>query len=148
MTQSGAVLPAVDGKCLCGAVRVRLEAPRRGISLCHCDMCLRWGGGPYAGVSAERFAVEGEEHIATYRSSKWAERAFCTACGSHLWFHFRPGDHRSFLAGLFDLPAGFAIEEQIFVDEKPAWYALDPDGERKTGAQVIAEAKAAGYDFG
>ena len=61
---------------------------------------------------------------------------------------FRPGDHRSFLAGLFDLPAGFAIEEQIFVDEKPAWYALDPDGERKTGAQVIAEAKAAGYDFG
>ena len=117
MAEDAGKTGAVTGQCLCGAVRVRLEAPRHGISLCHCDMCLRWGGGPYAGVSAEAFAVEGEEQVASYRSSEWAERAFYRQCGCHLWFHFLPGDHRSFLAGLFDLPDAFTIEEQIFVDE-------------------------------
>lgn len=109
-------------------------------------MCRRWGG-PFAGFGAESFAIEGDEQIGIYRSSEWAERAFCRKCGSNLWYRFIPGDHHSFLAGLFDLPDNFAIDEQIFVDEKPRWYDLAQQTTMKTGAEIIAEAEAAGYSF-
>jgi hypothetical protein len=64
-----------------------------------------------------------------------------------LWFRFVPADHHSFLAGLFDLPESFAMWRQIFVDEKPAWYDFAQDTPKMTGAEVIAEAKAQGFDF-
>lgn len=91
--------------------------------------------------------MTGEEAVTLYRSSTWAERAFCGTCGSNLWYRFLPTGNRSFLAGLFDLPEGFGIEQQIFVDEKPDWYDILQKSPMLTGAQVIAEAQAAGFSF-
>ena len=137
----------ISGRCLCGAIRITLQQARTGISICHCWMCRRWGG-PFAGLGADSFVMEGgEEHVGVYRSSEWAERAFCRTCGSNLWYRFIPGDLHSFLAGLFDLPETFAIDEQIFVDEKPRWYDLAQQTTMKTGAEIIAEAEAMGYSF-
>ena len=101
----------------------------------------------YAGLEADRFTLEGEGHIATYQSSDWAERAFCAKCGSHLWYKFLPTGNRTFLAGLFELPEGLPIKHQIFVDEKPDWYDRAQDSPKKSGAEIIAEAKAAGFSF-
>ncbi len=101
----------------------------------------------YAGVESEEFTLKGEEHVTAYRSSDWAERAFCSKCGSCLWYVFLPTGNRTFLAGLFDLPEGMEIKQQIFVDEKPDWYDLAQESPMKTGAQIIAEAEAAGFSF-
>ena len=49
--------------------------------------------------------------------------------------------------GVFDLPAGFGIEQQIFIDEKPDWYDLAQETPRLTGEQVIADAMAQGFTF-
>ena len=121
------------------------------VDVCHCAMCRRWGGAFFGGIGAAGFTVTGREHIATYRSSKWAQRCFCSVCGSNLWFEFLPTGRISFLAGLFDLSpeveTRFAIEQQIFVDEKPAWYDLAQRTPVKTGAEAIAEAKAAGFEL-
>ena len=135
----------LEGRCLCGAVTITLEGARPRVDMCHCNMCRRWGGGAFGGVSGASFEVEGEENVTVYRSSAWAERAFCARCGSNLWFRFVPADHHSFLAGLFDLPESFAMWRQIFVDEKPAWYDFAQDTPKMTGAEVIAEAKAQGF---
>ena len=137
----------IDGRCLCGAVTVTLSGARPLVDVCHCAMCRRWGGGAFGGISGAAFAVTGGEHVSVYRSSQWAERAFCARCGSNLWFRFVPADHLSFLAGLFDLPDGFAMWRQIFVDEKPDWYAFAQDTPAMTGAEVIADAKAKGFQF-
>lgn len=137
----------ITGRCLCGQVRITIEQPKPAVDICHCVMCLRWCGGAYGAVSGADFTVDGADQVATYRSSDWAERAFCRTCGSNLWYHFLPGDHRSFLAGLFDLPREFAITRQIFVDEKPHWYDYAQETDMKTAAEVIAEAEAAGYSF-
>ena len=110
-------------------------------------MCQRWGGAFYAGVKGEAAEVSGEEAITVYRSSPWAERAFCGTCGSNLWYRFLPTGGRSFLAGLFDLPPGFGIEQQIFIEEKPDWYDILQESPMKTGPEVIAEAMAAGLSF-
>ena len=136
---------AMEGRCLCGAVTIRLEGARPLVDVCHCAMCLRWGGGAFGGVSGEAFTVEGGEHATVYRSSGWAERAFCARCGSNLWYRFLPTDHYSFLAGLFELPEGFSLWRQIFIDEKPAWYDFAQETPTMTGAEVMAEAKAKGF---
>jgi hypothetical protein len=138
----------VSGHCLCGAVTITVTAMQAEVDICHCAMCQRWGGAFYAGVKGEAAEVSGEDAITIYRSSPWAERAFCGTCGSNLWYRFLPTGGRSFLAGLFDLPPGFGIEQQIFVEEKPDWYDILQESPMKTGPEVIAEAMAEGLSFG
>ncbi|WP_379545701.1 GFA family protein [Qipengyuania sp. DSG2-2] len=156
-THPAPLTESISGHCLCGSVSITLEGARPEVDICHCAMCRRWGGAFFGGLKGSGFSVSGQEHVTSYRSSEWAERAFCKQCGSNLWYRFLPGDLHSFLAGLFDLPAdvdaSMGIEQQIFIDEKPCWYDLAQDsqkktGPRKTGAQIIAEAKAAGFDIG
>ena len=138
---------AIEGHCLCGAVSVTLENPKREVELCHCDMCRRWGGAFYAAQTGDDFAIAGEEAITTFQSSDWGERAFCGTCGSHVWWRFKPTGVRSFHAGLFAGAGDFAIEKEIFVDERARWSDTSGDHPRQTGAEVIAEAKAAGFEF-
>jgi len=137
----------ITGRCLCGAVTVTVSAMKAEVDICHCAMCQRWGGAFYAGVKGEGAQIAGETAITVYRSSAWAERAFCGTCGSNLWYRFLPTGGRSFLAGLFDLPEGFGIEQQIFVDEKPDWYDLAQESPTLSGEQVIAAAMEQGFKF-
>lgn len=148
MSGAARLAEPVTGRCLCGAVSITVAAMQAEVDICHCAMCQRWGGAFYAGVKGESAEVNGEDAITIYRSSPWAERAFCGTCGSNLWYCFLPTGNRSFLAGLFDLPKGFGIEQQIFVDEKPDWYDIVQESPIKTGPEVIAEAMAQGLDFG
>lgn len=131
----------LEGNCLCGAVRVRITSPGPHVEACHCSMCRRWGGGPALSlrlVTDPEF--EGAEHIARYRSSDWAERAFCRACGTHLFYFYAPKAGYSFGAGLFDGTDGYDLAEEIFVDEKPGYYDFAGERERLAGAQVLAKA--------
>ena len=139
---------SIAGHCLCGAVTIVLDNPKRQVELCHCDMCRRWGGAFYAALSGSDFMIAGEDFITQVRSSEWAERAFCAVCGSNLWYRFLPTGNRSFLAGLFADAADFPIEREIFIDERADWCAVSGDHPRLTGAEAIAEAEAAGFTLG
>lgn len=147
MTDAGRLSEPLSGKCLCGAVSITLTGAHREIDVCHCSMCQQWGGSMYAGIEAEDFTLTGEDSISTYDSSDWAERAFCSRCGSNLWYKFKPTGARTFLAGLFKLPPGLPIKHQIFIDEKPDWFDIAQDSPKKTGPEIIEEAKAAGFTF-
>lgn len=138
---------SIDGHCLCGSVQITVEEPKKAIEVCHCDMCRRWGGAFYAALVGKDFTIIGEEAISTYRSSDWAERAFCSRCGSNLWYRFLPTGNRSFLAGLFEAADKYPVEKEIFTDERARWCDLSGDHPRQTGEEVIAEAKAAGFNF-
>ena len=134
------------GKCLCGDVRIALSNVERHVEICQCTMCRQWGGAFYSGISGAE-QIDGEANATIYRSSEWAERAFCARCGSNLWFRFLPTGTRSFSAGLFDDAARFLVEKEIFSDKAAAWTRLATDHPRQTGAEIIAEAKAAGFTF-
>src|SRR5690606_20811671 len=76
----------LEGGCLCGAVRYRIDtAPVPG-GYCHCRMCQRASAAPvvpWLNVTRAAFAwTRGEP--AVYRSSAKAERLFCTSCGTQL----------------------------------------------------------------
>ena len=138
---------SIHGHCLCGAVQIELTAPKDEIEICQCNMCRRWGGAFYPALAGESFSISGEEAITAYASSDWGERAFCSTCGTNIWWRFKPTGNRSFSAGLFDDAKGLAIEKEIFVDEGAEWCSLKGEHPRQTGAEVIAEAKAAGFTF-
>lgn len=133
------------GKCLCGAVEITLGGVRQSVEICQCTMCRRWGGAFYPGIQAAHFTLIGDQQIATYQSSAWAERAFCATCGSSLWYRFLPTGNRSFVGGLFDDAAHLPIEKEIFADEAAAWCMLRGDHPRQTGEEVMQEARGAGY---
>ena len=138
----------IEGQCLCGAVTVRGSPVRGNVEACHCTMCRKWGGSALLSVQCgSDVEIEGESSVVRYRSSDWAERGFCGRCGSNLFYRFLPADGYAFAAGLFPDDALEPLAEEIFIDEKPAYYAFDSDCEKLTGAEVIAKAKQMGFEI-
>ena len=129
----------MEGKCLCGAITVK--APdHRNVDACHCGMCRRWGGSPALGVlCGPEVQFDGAEHIKVYKSSDWAERAFCHECGTHIFYKLvATGDY--FLpAGLFQDGVEFEFTEQIFIDRKPSYYEFANQTANMTEAEVFAK---------
>jgi hypothetical protein len=35
------------GHCLCGAIQIAAKTAGNRVGACHCNMCRRWGGGPF-----------------------------------------------------------------------------------------------------
>lgn len=129
----------VRGRCLCGAVRFAAEVSGRDIDACHCEMCRRWSSGPFIGLSHDgAVTLEGEDSIGVYRSSEWGERAFCTKCGSALFWRLHGTDHYAFSAGAIEDQSDLKMVSQIFIDEKPAYYDFANDTPKLTGAEVAA----------
>ena len=138
----------LKGRCLCGAVGITATPVRPHVEACHCDMCRRWGGIAFLGVQCgSEVSFSGEEHITRYKSSDWAERGFCSKCGTNLFYHFVPAGNYGLAAGLFDDIGDNTLNEEIFIDEKPDYYDFAQDTVKKTGAEIIAEAKEAGFEF-
>jgi len=127
------------GHCLCGAVQLEGRGQPK-IEICHCDMCRRWHGSPAMAVSFEGgvHVQSGNDAIKAYQSSEWAERAFCTKCGTTLYYHLIGEEQvHSAQAGLFELPDGLTIQEEIFVDEQPDYYRFDSDAPRISSAEMF-----------
>lgn len=135
-----------QGQCLCGSVVISIPAGDAGISVCHCRMCRRWGGGPAMVVHAgPGLRIEqGGALVSRFASSEWAERAFCAQCGSHLFYRSLADDAHYVAAGLFETLPGATLTMEIFVDAKPDWYAFVEAGERLTEAEFLARMGAAG----
>lgn len=95
-----------SGGCQCGAVRYATYAPLDGAHLCHCRMCQKAVGGPFAafaGVDLADFAwTRGEP--AVFASSTAAIRHFCAACGTPLTFHYLAKTRISVTLGSLDHP--------------------------------------------
>jgi len=127
------------GHCLCGGVQLEGRgAPT--LEICHCTMCRNWHGSPAMAASFENgvHIVTGQALIMAYQSSDWAERAFCSRCGTTLYYHLTGSDKiHSSQAGLFDLPPGLNIHEEIFVDEQPDYYRFDTNAPRITSAEMF-----------
>ena len=77
-----------DGGCHCGAIRFRVQGPLRQILMCHCSDCLKISGTSWgaSAARAENLDWLTEARPRWYRSSDWAERGFCSECGSQMFY--------------------------------------------------------------
>jgi len=120
----------IQGGCLCRSVSWQVARPLARMSHCHCSMCRKSHGAPFAtyvAADARGFAWRaGEEHIVRYRSSPQSERCFCGRCGSVL---------PELVDGTASMPAGGLDDDpgtrpcaHIFTASKAPWYVLPDDG--------------------
>ena len=138
----------MNGRCLCGAVRFTVPDDRRGIGVCHCGICRRWGGGPMLAVHCgpDVRISEGADKVRTYASSEWAERAFCQVCGTHLYCKVHASGDHFVAAGTLDSDE-LRITGQTFIDGKLPYYDLVNQTPKFTEQQVLemfASGKAGG----
>jgi len=129
------------GQCHCGAVTFNAEEVETETGACHCGMCQRWSGGIFITTAARGLSFEGEEHMGIYRSSDWAERGFCSKCGSHLFWRMPKMDKYGMCVGVFDDQSDFVLGGEIFVDRKPDGYALAGEHPRLTEAETLEKFK-------
>jgi hypothetical protein len=127
-----------EGKCMCGAIKFSATAKKPRVVACHCDMCRRWSAGPFMAVNCQTVAFESQENIGRIRSSDWAERGFCTKCGSNLFYHIVESSDYQIAAGLLDDQSKLRMSLQVFTDSKPEFYEFANETKMMTGAEVIA----------
>ncbi len=126
------------GHCLCGGVTITARQAASDVGACHCKMCRRWGGGPFMEIDCGAdVEFEGEEKIAVFDSSQWAERGFCRNCGTHLFYRIKSSRQHMVPVGLFEDEAGLAFKGQVFIDEKPGYYAFANETQNLTGEELF-----------
>jgi len=101
-------------------------------------MCRGWSGSSMLAAEVASVTFEGEDKISRYASSEWAERGFCSICGSNLFYRLKETDHYIMCTGAFDDQSIFQLAGEIFVDEKPPGYDFAGEHPRQTGAEFMA----------
>ncbi|WP_299619636.1 GFA family protein [uncultured Tateyamaria sp.] len=132
------------GSCVCGAVRLTVTSPVEETGACHCGMCRKWSGGVFLGVRVPAGGLEitGEDAMRVYTSSPWAERAFCSNCGSSLFYRVTAqgpmqGEVHIGL-GVLDKADGVPLTGELYSDLKPDGYSFAQETHKMTAAEVEA----------
>lgn len=136
---------AGNGACMCGKVTYKATL-KEGAGACHCGTCRQWSSGPFMAVhAAGDVSFEGEQHIRRYSSSQWAERGFCTHCGSNLFYYLLPRDglpdgEYIFSAGTVSDQSSLLFDNEVFIEHAPGWYQFADEASRKrlTEADIMA----------
>ena len=82
-----------SGGCQCGAVRYHVTAMMDNAHVCHCRMCQKAVGGPFASLAAApRAALTWTRGTpAVFHSSAQVARGFCRDCGTPLFYDYLGG---------------------------------------------------------
>ena len=130
-------LLTAEGSCLCGAVTLKTTTMSQQLVACHCGMCRKWGGGPFLEVDCgQGVEIDGEDHVAVFDSSEWAERGFCKKCGTHLFYRLKGQQEYQIPVGLFGDSISPVFTLQVFIDRKPEYYTFAEETEKMTEAQI------------
>ena len=107
------------GGCLCGAVRYRASEVPHWAAYCHCDMCKKASGAPFASfVEFPKGAVEWlQGEMAAYQSSSAATRRFCGTCGSQLTFE-ADGGFVFIALGSLDHPEQVEVQRHCYTSSR------------------------------
>lgn len=129
-----------EGHCLCGAVRIRVAEADRRVGACHCRMCQRWSGGLFLCFTSKASGVNVTGPVQRHASSEFAERAFCGACGSHLWMRDTTREDADYelMPGLFDAAVDWPLRSEIYTDRAMAAVRLAGDHRKSTRAEYEA----------
>ena len=113
----------MTGGCQCGRIRYVAEIDGDDAYLCHCRMCQRATGGvSIAFRNVTKAAVTWEREPDRYRSSSFAQRDFCSTCGTPLTFEFDDGNNLDLTVGSFDDPSRFKPTSHFGKESwHPAW---------------------------
>jgi len=121
------------GQCLCGAVRLEINAEPMAVRTCWCRLCQYIGGGS-ATVNvcfpAEAVRTEGEVRWFESKADSGNDlrRGFCPNCGTPIFSIAEQRPHLTFVrAGVLDDRSIAAPQATIWTREAPGWACINPD---------------------
>lgn len=130
-------LQQLKGQCLCGAVTVTAQSENPRLRACHCDMCRQHTSSMFISVDTVPGSLVVDGPATSFQSSDWAERGFCSRCGSTLWYGTLHDGMRHLAAGLFENGAGGEMKLEFFADQCPQGYALAGTHKKLTAEETI-----------
>lgn len=143
MSESTATGARMRGQCLRSAVEFEVDVPERTYSICHCGMCRRWSGGPLMSVHCPEPRTEwlNDEGLTWYQGTPWAQRGFCSNCGSSLFWRLAEQPEGMLIVSVDALEddGGFTLDRHIYSDARPDRYDFADDCPRVTEAELMKE---------
>lgn len=119
--------------CLCGQVRIDIDAEPMAARMCWCRLCQYLGAGSgtvNVCFPSDKLTVTGEVrwHHSMADSGNAMRRGFCPECGTPLFSLAESRPHLSFIrAGALDDPELLGPQAVIWTDAAPDWAHLDPE---------------------
>ncbi|KAF2077280.1 hypothetical protein CYY_001405 [Polysphondylium violaceum] len=129
------------GSCACGKVKVTCEISNEECGVCHCGTCVKWSAGPFISIKGVKNVnfVEGEQYVKLFDSSFWAQRGFCSECGTSLFYQLKQSKEYIMSLFLFDDMVKPQLISQVYIDKKPSCYEFSNQTSiNLTEAQIIA----------
>jgi hypothetical protein len=135
----------LTGGCQCGALRYAITAAPTRVSICHCRMCQKASGAPFASLADVPHANFAWTHgtPSTFRSSSIAERDFCAACGTPMSYRQIGGPSIEMMTGTFDRPDRVVPTLQFGTESRLGWVGTISNLPSKTTMQNMGAAKLA-----
>lgn len=121
---------AIEGGCLCGAIRYRVEGKPSAISICHCQSCRRASGAPTVSwfvISRGEFTLLSGSPV-SYTSSVHVKRSFCGKCGTQLAYEYDSApDTIELTTASLDEPSVLQPTKEIWLTDRLPWVAVNRD---------------------
>jgi hypothetical protein len=119
---------AIEGSCLCGTVRYEIDGPFTMMMHCHCSMCRKHHGAPFATFAAASIGgfryLRGESAVGAYASSPGGKRFFCTVCGSVAPTLMPDVGLAIVPAGTLEGDPGIRPQAHMFAGSKAPWHVI------------------------
>ena len=120
---------AVQGSCLCGAVRYQVRAWAGPIAHCHCHTCRKAHAAAFAStarVARDDFVwLSGQDVLRAYESSPGKLRHFCGQCGSQLMAEWVDQAQVIVRVATLDEDPGQQPDKHIWTSHDVPWLAYD-----------------------
>jgi hypothetical protein len=117
-----------QGQCLCGTVRYEVDGPFASMMNCHCSMCRKHHGAPFATFVSAPLAgfrwVAGQDCISKFTTESGGARSFCPVCGSVTPMLLDDAGIVLCPAGNLDGDLGIKPQAHIFTGSKAPWYDI------------------------
>lgn len=120
----------MKGSCLCGEISYGVTKPFEEMHHCHCSMCRKAHGAAFSTFAqtgkSDLRVLTGEDKLRNFQSSSFVERAFCSECGSSLFFrHAARPDAVWVAVGSLDGDPGLRPQAHIFTSSKACWHEIE-----------------------
>ena len=122
----------LEGGCLCGDVRYRIDGKVGPLAYCHCKQCQRASGtafGANASVRKKYWSwIRGRDQLREFESSPKTYRAFCSRCGSPIYKRSEDDpDSLRVRLGTLDSDPGRRPFGHFWISSKAAWHPIHDD---------------------
>lgn len=117
------------GSCICGKVKFEVKGEIPPTHACHCTLCRKSSGhfGVGADIKRDHLVIHGAENVTWFQTSHWAQRGFCSTCGSPLFFDPLDKEKINWIGvsmGAFDEATNSKLTMHIYTKEKGDYYDL------------------------